>query len=132
MKRFLFFIVACVAYCHTAFCQAPVVPPGVEPPGVVIPWQAYPIFDPINGSIPTPKTPIQYPLVSIDGHTLYLYGVDFDLTLQLVDENDDVVYTVFVPANTASVVLPGTFTGEFELQLIPTTGIYYFVSDITL
>ena len=87
---------------------------------------------PVSGTIPIPKSPIEAPTVSIDGHTLYLYGVDFDLTLQLVDENDDVVYTVFVPANTSSVVLPSTLTGEFELQLIPTTGIYYFVSDITL
>lgn len=89
------------------------------------------IVDPIV-TVPLPKSPVECPTVSIDGHTLYLYGVDFDLTLQLVDENDDVVYTVFVPANTASVVLPATLTGEFELQLIPTTGVYYFVSDITL
>ena len=127
MKRILIFIVACVAYCHTAFCQAP----PVVPPGVVIPWQAYSIFDPIKGGMPLPKSPVQSPLVSIDGHTLYLYDIGYDLTLCLVDENDDVVYTVFVPAGTTSVVLPSTFTGSFELQLFP-GGLYYFVSDITL
>ena len=81
--------------------------------------------------VPLPKSPVQSPTVSIDGHTLYLYDIGYDLALCLVDENDDVVYTVFVPAGTTSVVLPSTFTGSFELQLFP-GGLYYFVSDITL
>lgn len=100
------------------------------PQGTVINFQMQ-ITDPQVGGVALPKSPVQSPLVSIDGHTLYLYDIGYDLTLRLVDENDDVVYTVFVPAGTTSVVLPSTFTGGFELQLFP-GGLYYFVSDITL
>lgn len=100
------------------------------PQGTVIIFQMQ-ITDPQVGGVALPKSPVQSPLVSIDGHTLYLYDIGYDLTLRLVDENDDVVYTVFVPAGTTSVVLPSTFTGSFELQLFP-GGLYYFVSDITL
>lgn len=100
------------------------------PQGTVINFQMQ-ITDPQVGGVALPKSPVQSPLVSIDGHTLYLYDIGYDLTLCLVDENDDVVYTVFVPAGTTSVVLPSTFTGSFELQLFP-GGLYYFVSDITL
>ena len=83
---------------------------------------------------PFPKSPDQTPEppeASIDGHTLYLYDVDYDLTLSLLDEYSEEVYTVFIPANTTSVVLPSTLTGEFELQLF-TDGIYYFVGTIEL
>lgn len=100
------------------------------PQGTVINFQMQ-ITDPQVGGVALPKSPVQSPTVSIDGHTLYLYDIGYDLTLCLVDENDDVVYTVFVPAGTTSVVLPSTFTGSFELQLFP-GGLYYFVSDITL
>ena len=89
-------------------------------------------INPVGSGNQFPKSPVEIPDVSISDHSLFFEDVDFDLMLQLVDEDDDAVYTVFVPANTASVVLPSTLTGEFELQLIPTTGIYYFVSDITL
>jgi len=98
------------------------------PQGTVINFQ---MQIPQVGGVALPKSPVQSPTVSIDGRTLYLYDIGYDLTLRLVDENDNVVYTVFVPAGTTSVVLTSTFTGSFELQLFP-GGLYYFVSDITL
>ena len=77
------------------------------------------------------RTPVLIPTVSLDDHTLYLYDVAYDFTLMLVDENDDVVYSTFVPANTASVVLPSTLTGTYTLMLIP-NGTYYFEGEIEL
>jgi len=88
-------------------------------------------FNPIGSGHPIPKSPIQVPTVSLDDHTLYIYDVAYDLTLALVDEDDEVVYTVFVPANTSSVVLPSWLEGDYQLLLIPDED-YYFAGEISL
>lgn len=102
--------------------------------GTAIEWHVC-IVNPHNGSGPlipkSPALPPQTPEASIDGHTLYLYDVDYDLTLCLLDEDGEEAYTVSVPANTASVVLPATLTGDYELQLY-TGGIYYFTGWVEL
>ena len=98
--------------------------------GTPIEWRirwGQPIVKPL-----TPKSPIECPTVSIKDYTLFLVRVDYDLTLQVVDVDGDVVYSVFVPANTESVILPSTLVGDYELQVVPTFSNYYFVSDITL
>ena len=86
---------------------------------------------PVVGGNPFPKSPILVSTVSIDGHTLYIYDVAYDMTLVLVDEDDEVVYSVFVPANTSTVYLPTTLTGDFQLLLIPDED-YYFAGEISL
>jgi len=87
---------------------------------------------PVTNPIPkSPALPPEAPEASIDGHTLYLYDVDYDLTLRLLDEDGEEAYSVSVPANTASVVLPATLTGDYELQLY-TDGIYYFTGWVEL
>ena len=87
---------------------------------------------PLTKPVPkSPALPPEAPEASIDDHTLYLYDVDYDLTLCLLDEDSGEVYTVFIPANTASVVLPATLTGDYELQLY-TDGIYYFAGWVEL
>ena len=85
----------------------------------------------VNPFPKSPALPPEAPEASIDGHTLYLYDVDYDLTLCLLDEDGEEVYTVFIPANTASVVLPATLTGDYELQLY-TDGIYDFAGWVEL
>ena len=85
----------------------------------------------VNPFPKSPALPPEAPEASIDDHTLYLYDVDYDLTLCLLDEDGEEVYTVFIPANTASVVLPATLTGDYELQLY-TDGIYYFAGWVEL
>jgi hypothetical protein len=79
-----------------------------------------------------PRSPIECPEIGIDGYTLYLSNVSYDITLVLVDSEGEDAYTVFIPAGTTSVVLPSTLSGEYELQLIPTIGDYYYCGDITL
>ncbi len=106
-----------------AFCQT-----SIGPMGTVIVWQVKPVT-PIIGGNPLPKSPVEPPMASLDDHTLYIYDVAYDFTLMLVDENDDVIYSTFVSANTASVVLPSTLTGTYTLMLIP-NGTYYFEGEI--
>ena len=77
-----------------------------------------------------PRSPIVIPSVSLDGHTLYTGAVWFDATLQVLDEDGNVVYTTFVPAGTPTVVLPSTLSGDYELQLIQ--GYWYFYGYIIL
>lgn len=71
------------------------------------------------------RSPVAVPHIAIDGHTLYLYNVGYDLTLRLLDEDGEEVYTVTVAAGTTSVELPATLTGPHTLQLFP-GGSYYF------
>ncbi len=59
-----------------------------------------PPLKPSNGSKPKPRAPIAKPTVSIDQKTLYFYNVGYDLTLELLDEEENVVYSVFVPLQT--------------------------------
>lgn len=61
---------------------------------------------------------VDIPSVSIDNHTLYINSDHPDYTLQLVDADDNVVYEVFVSANTNSVVLPSIYVGEYRLNLL--------------
>ena len=124
MKQIFISIILCVMSL-SAFCQRPQVIHGT-----LIEWQVR-YFDPVIIGHQTPKSPVQAPVASIDDHTLYLYDVDYDLTLCLLDEDGEEVYTVFIPANTASVVLPATLTGDYELQLY-TDGIYYFAGWVEL
>lgn len=85
--------------------------------------------NPGSGGNGNPRGPVLFPEASIDNYTLYLC-VGFDFTLQLVDSDDNVVYSTFVFANTPSVVLPSYIEGEFELRLV--TNDYYYFGFINL
>lgn len=76
-----------------------------------------------------PRGPVLMPEASIYNYTLYLC-VGFDFTLQLIDSDDNVVYSTFVFANTPSVVLPSYIEGELELRLV--TNDYYYFGFINL
>lgn len=77
------------------------------------------IFDPTNSQGTLPRGPLEDPLtIGLEDHTLYMSNVDFDVTLQLTDANDNVVYTTFVAANTSTVVLPSYLSGEYKIELI--------------
>ena len=88
------------------------------------------IYNP-TGNLGGPhKGPVQIPEVSLDDHTLYFFTPCDGYTLNLVDENDGVVYTIVIPTGTTSCVLPATLSGEYELQLI--SGNYCFWGMINL
>lgn len=105
---------------------------GQLPPEII--FQAGKVNDPTESSGGHPRTPINPPSASLDGHTLYMEGEHPGYMLSLVDSASgeaDVVYQVYVPASTGVIVLPVTLTGTFELQLYG-GGAYYFYAEITL
>ena len=67
-----------------------------------------------------------------DGYELTLPSFEDDLTLELRDATDTVVYTTYVAAGTTQVVLPSTLSGNFELRLVPFFATYYYRGYIDL
>ncbi len=61
-------------------------------------------IDKDNMDVPLPKSPILTPEMEQDGNTLYLSSIHADYTLCLLDENENVVYTTYIPASVSSVV----------------------------
>ena len=87
-------------------------------------------IDPTYGNGESPRTPIQVPFITLDGHTLYTENIWFDAILEIVDGDGEVVYSTFVFQGTPSVTLPNDLTGNYELRLI--WGNWCFYGDITL
>lgn len=78
-----------------------------------------------------PRIPsIQMPSVFLDGNTLYFDTPCDGCTLQLVDEEDFVVYSVTIPEGTTEWELPDSLFGEYKLQII--RGKYCFYGWIEL
>lgn len=64
------------------------------------------------------RGPVAIPSVSIDGYTLYINSSHPGCTVQLVDEDDEVVYEVFVAENVSTVQLPTVYSGEYRLNIL--------------
>jgi len=77
-----------------------------------------------------PKTPVAPWYITQDGNVLTMSATPCDYTLSLYDEDDDLVYSVFVPAGTTQVVLPTTLSGTFEIRF--ETDTYYYYGYINL
>lgn len=87
-------------------------------------------IDPTSHPGGNPKSPVQVPSVSLDGHTLYFATPCDGCTLNIVDGNNIVVYTLVIPTGTTSLVLPATLSGEYELQIIRGNYLFYGTIDL--
>ena len=65
-----------------------------------------------------PKIPINPPSASLDGHTFYINTGHADFVVQLLDEDDNVVYQTVMPSDVSSIVLPSTLSGTYQIQLL--------------
>lgn len=101
----------------------------VNAPGDPIPFNTG-YVNPTSPGNPKPKSPVCVPIVYQDGNVLTFATACDGCTLQLVDEDDDVVYSIVIPAGTTTLVLPSTLSGTFELQIIRDNGLFY--ADIIL
>lgn len=68
--------------------------------------------------------------ITQNDYTLTMPAFEDDFTLELLDEDGVVVYSVYVPAGTTMIILPSTLSGDFELRLVADT--YYYRGYITL
>jgi len=81
-----------------------------------------------NNTSTTPggnKTPVRPWCVDLTDNIITMAATPCDYTLNLYDEDEDVVYSVFVPAGTTQVILPTTLSGDFELRFETDTYYYY-------
>ena len=113
-------IVSMLFVCHTESFAAP---------GDPIPFNTG-YVNPTSPGNPKPKSPVVAPTVYIDGNVLTFETPCDGCVLQLVDEDDDVVYSIVIPAGTTSLILPSTLSGTFELQIIRDNWLFY--ADINL
>lgn len=74
----------------------------------------------------SPLAPPRPWYITQDENILTLPAFDESFTLQLLDEDETVVYSTYIPAGTTQVVLPSTLSGDFEIRLIPYNAAYYF------
>lgn len=61
---------------------------------------------------------VQIPSVFLEDYTLYFETPCNGCTLQLLDENKEVVYAVVLPTGTTQWELPNAFEGEYKLKII--------------
>ncbi|MBQ7427890.1 MAG: hypothetical protein IJV20_11710 [Prevotella sp.] len=94
---------------------------------ILLQWEYIKITKP---SYPRPKSPVVAPTVYIDGNVLTFETPCDGCTLQLVDEDGDVVYTTVIPEDTTTLTLPADLEGIFELQII--RGDWMFYGEVEL
>jgi hypothetical protein len=85
--------------------------------GLLVPLDVE-VVDPTHGSGTVPRTPILVPTASLDGNTFYINSGHADFVVQLLDEDDNVVYQTVMPSETNSIVLPSTLSGDYQIQLL--------------
>lgn len=73
-----------------------------------------PYTNPHNGH---GRGPVYIPAVSIDGYSLYFWDAT-DFTISIVDDDEQVVYTTFVPADETIVALPTSLSGTYTIEVI--------------
>ena len=74
---------------------------------------------------PFPKSPIQIPVVYLDGNVLTFDAALEGYTVQLLDEDEAVVFSDFIEENQTSLVLPSTLSDMYELQIVCGDIIFY-------
>lgn len=84
------------------------------------------IIDPTNDQDEPQRSTV--PSVEIEDNILYFITSCDDMELRLVNEEDEVEYTTVISGST--LVLPSTLNGNYQLQIISET--YIFYGDITL
>ena len=72
------------------------------------------------------KSPVNTPCVDIEGNVLTFDVGHDDYTLCIVDNDDNIVHSVYVPSMQTTVILPSSLSGDYELRLIPNDGNIYF------
>ena len=83
----------------------------------------------IDPQQPFTRTPVMIPSVTLDGHTLYFCD-ECDFTLYVEEEDGEVAYSTFVPANQTAVILPADLSGTYTIEVV--RGSQSFIGEIEL
>lgn len=76
-------------------------------------------YDNTPGSItPKPKSPVVIPTITQDGNTLTFITSCDNCTLRLINEDDEVEYSVIIPSDTHTMVLPSYLSGEYRIEIV--------------
>ena len=81
------------------------------------------IIEPTNG--PIRRSPAKLPKAYIDGRQLSFEGL-FGCQLLEVLQDDEVVYSAYLPAGSSTVSLPESLSGEYEIRLLSDNSYYFF------
>lgn len=76
------------------------------------------IDNPVGGDHGPSRAPMMPPYVGIEGHTLDFCCVGYDVTFYLLNEDEEPVFTLFIPAGTSTVELPSMLEGSYEICLV--------------
>ena len=76
-----------------------------------------------KGSVPIPS-------ISLDDYSLIFNTPCDGYTLRLLDEDGVVVYSIVIPTDTTSLVLPSTLSGDYQIELV--MGYWHFTGWINL
>lgn len=76
-----------------------------------------PTLNPDLGNGDFPRSPILVPVLYIDGYTLTASDNTLGSTIQLLDENDNVVFSSYV-AIEGEILLPATLSGTYTILVI--------------
>ena len=82
--------------------------------------------DPLNDQDNPHKNPPFVPSVIQDDYEIRFLEIHPYYSLCIVDEDDEVVYSVAVWSFTTSVVLPSWLSGDYEIQLRPDDNYYLY------
>lgn len=84
-------------------------------------------------TIPThgdnPRSPVLVPVFYLDGYTLTAADYTLGSTVELIDENDNVVFTTYVSIE-GDIQLPTTLAGTYTIEV--TRGGITFIGEIEL
>lgn len=64
------------------------------------------------------RSPIAIPCIGIEGYTLTFFTPCDGCLLQLLSEDNEVVYSTIIPSNATTLVLPSYLSGTYEIQII--------------
>ena len=89
------------------------------------------ILTPIMPTVPTEphRSPILVPVFYLDGYTLTASDYTLGCTVELIDEDDNVVFTTYVSIE-GDIQLPTTLAGTYTIRV--TRGGITFIGEIEL
>lgn len=115
MKIKFFALAVLLAASATSYSQ---LPPEPNPGGDPLPLGPGPGDDNNQGEHNNPKSPILVPEVYLNGNVLTFDEALEGTTVQLLDEDDIVVFSDFIEENQTSIVFPTTLFGSYKLLIV--------------